>query len=94
MAYYAVEYVFSPDKRHLRVRPTHREYLAGLAEAGRIVLCGPLTSDTGGLLIFRAEDEAEVRTMVDHDPYTTAGVLSRVRIEQWSPVLGYLAPRL
>ncbi|TQF01679.1 hypothetical protein E6W39_04720 [Kitasatospora acidiphila] len=82
-----------PGGRHTS-RPTHREYLAELADDGRIALCGPLTSDTGGLLVFRAKDEAEVREMVDHDPYAEAGVLSHVRIEQWSPVLGCLAARL
>ncbi|TWF73307.1 hypothetical protein FHX73_16458 [Kitasatospora viridis] len=34
MAYYVVEYTFTADRRHLPVRPTHREYLAGLADRG------------------------------------------------------------
>ncbi|MGA5817652.1 YciI family protein [Kitasatospora sp. NPDC094028] len=94
MAYYAVEYVFTTDKRHLAIRPEHREYLTRLQKDGKLVLSGPLTSDTGGLLVFRAEDEAEVRALVDGDPYGGAGVLGEVRIAQWNPVLGYLAEHL
>ncbi len=94
MAYYIVEYVFTVDKRHLEVRPTHREYLAGLQQEGRLALCGPWTDDTGGLLVFRADHAAEVREMVDRDPYAEAEVLSNVRITQWSPVLGFLAEHL
>ncbi|MER7842516.1 YciI family protein [Kitasatospora sp. NPDC096077] len=94
MAYYAVEYVFTPDKRHLPVRPAHRAFLTELQVAGSLVLSGPFTSDTGGLLVFRADDEAELRRLLDRDPYHEAAVLGGVRIEEWSPVLGYLAEHL
>jgi uncharacterized protein len=94
MAYYAVEYVFTSDKRHLEVRATHREYLTGLQKEGKLALSGPLTSDTGGLLVFRADNEGEVREIVEHDPYTKADVISQVRIVEWSPVLGFLAEHL
>lgn len=94
MAYYAVEYTFTADRRHLQVRPTHREYLADLAERGSIALCGPLVSDTGGLLIFRAGSEAEVRELVDDDPYMREGVLDGVRVEEWDPVIGSLIGHL
>jgi uncharacterized protein YciI len=94
MAYYVVEYVFTSDKRHLKVRSPHREYLARLQQEGRLVLSGPWTSDTGGLLVFQAGDEAEVREIVKHDPYTDADVISQVRIMQWNPVLGFAADHL
>ncbi|MFI6151475.1 YciI family protein [Kitasatospora sp. NPDC051170] len=94
MAYYAVEYVFTSDGRHREVRPAHRDYLTSLQKEGKLVLSGPLTSDTGGLLIFRAEDEAAVRALVDADPYAEQGVLTETRIVQWNPLLGYLAEHL
>ena len=94
MAYYVAEYVFTTDKRHLEVRPTHREYLARLQKEGRLALCGPWTSDIGGLLVFRADHEAEAREMVEQDPYSKAAVLSDIRITQWNPVLGDLAEHL
>ncbi|GAA1953054.1 hypothetical protein GCM10009738_28260 [Kitasatospora viridis] len=58
------------------------------------MLCGPLVRDTGGLLIFRAGSEAEVRGLVDGDPYAREGVLEHVRIEHWDPVLGSLVGHL
>lgn len=94
MAYYAVEYVFTSDQRHLEVRSTHRAYLAGLQEQGRLALSGPWTDDTGGLLVFRVADEAAARKLVEHDPYSRADVISQVRITQWNPVLGYLTEHL
>ncbi|GAA1971375.1 YciI family protein [Catenulispora subtropica] len=53
-----------------------------------------MVSDTGGLLIFHTQDEAEVWELVDRDPYSAADVLSRVRIHEWNPVLGYLTDHL
>ncbi|MFJ9690777.1 YciI family protein [Kitasatospora sp. NPDC101183] len=94
MAYYAVEYLFTPDKRHHEVRPAHREYLTDLQKAGSLVLSGPLTSDTGGLLIFQAADEAEIRELLAADPYAHAQVLADTRVQEWNPLLGYLAEHL
>ncbi|MGC0419459.1 YciI family protein [Embleya sp. AB8] len=94
MAYYAVEYVFTPDNRHLDVRATHREYLARLGKEGRLALSGPWADDTGGLLVFRVDGEAEVREIVEQDPYRAADVLGRVRITRWNPAFGFLAEHL
>lgn len=94
MAYYAVEYVFTPDNHHLQARAAHREYLAALAKDGRLAAAGALTDDAGGLLLFRAEDEAEVREIVAHDPFTLSHALDQIRIETWNPVLGFLMDHL
>jgi uncharacterized protein len=95
MAYFAVELVFVADtERRLAVRPLHRDYLGTLEEKGKLVLSGPWTSDTGALLVYRVADEAEVRDLVEHDPYSEAEVISQVRITEWNPLRGILAPHL
>ncbi|MEV7597187.1 YciI family protein [Kitasatospora sp. NPDC089797] len=94
MAHYLVEYVFTPDKRHLPVRPAHRDYLTDLQNTGRLVLSGPLGDDTGGLLVLRADSETEVRQLLEADPYHRAEALDEVRIRQWTPLFGYLAEHL
>lgn len=94
MAYYVVEYSFTADRRHLGARTEHRAYLAGLVKEGRLALAGSLDSDTGGLLVYRAGTEAEVRELVAHDPFSLANALSQVRIRPWNPILGYLVDAL
>jgi uncharacterized protein YciI len=89
MARFAVELVFTADtEARLAVRPKHREYLAALQEKGQLLASGPWASDTGALLVYEAADEAELREILEHDPYTEADVVSRVRINEWTPVLG------
>lgn len=97
MAYFAVELVFSPDSEsRLEIRPKHREFLTEQTEAGALVMSGPWVSDTGALLIYRAEDEAAARHIVEHDPYAAdgAGVIAQMRITEWRPVSGQLAKHL
>ncbi len=89
MARFVVELVFAADtEARLAVRPAHREYLASLQEKGHLLASGPWTSDTGALLIYEAANEAELREILEHDPYTEADVVSRMRITEWNPVLG------
>jgi uncharacterized protein len=91
MAYFAVELVFTADtEARVAVRAAHREYLAGLLEKGVLVVSGPWTSDTGALLIYRTADEAELREVIEHDPYSEAGdaVVAQMRITEWNPVIG------
>ncbi|MFE0461584.1 YciI family protein [Kitasatospora sp. NPDC058965] len=93
-SYFVAEYVFTADRRHHEVRPGHRDFLAELQVAGRLVLAGPWADDRGSLLVLRAADEDEVREVLATDPYRAAGVLAEVRIRHWVPVLGSLAQQL
>ena len=43
------------------VRPRHREYLGSLKEQGKLAASGPFTDDSGALIIYEAESEAEAR---------------------------------
>jgi uncharacterized protein len=89
MARFAVEYVYAADTdKRLAVRPTHREWLAELQSQGTLLASGPWTSDTGALLIFEAEDEAALKEILEHDPYMPADVVARVRINEWTTVMG------
>ncbi|AHI01969.1 YciI family protein [Kutzneria viridogrisea] len=89
MPRYAVEYTYVEDvpKRHA-VRPRHRDYLAGLAAEGVLLLAGPWAADDGALLAFEAADEAALRGYLDADPYKAAEVISETRITEWNPLLG------
>ncbi|MDF9715756.1 hypothetical protein INN71_10715 [Nocardioides sp. ChNu-153] len=88
---YAVTYAYSDDvtlrDEH---RAAHREYLAGLADEGRMVVSGPWGADEapGALLLFRGGSADEVRAMTAEDPFVTIGVVVEQTVRAWEPVLG------
>ena len=89
MPAFAVEYVFTADSaKRDEVRPTHRAFLAQVQERGQLLASGPWTSNTGALIVFEADDETALRELLKHDPYAEADLVSRVRITEWTPVLG------
>lgn len=90
MAVFAVIYEYGPDtERRMEARPEHRGWQKLLNEAGVLVASGPLTSEQpGGLLIVRADSQAEVSELLSHDPYHALGVIESTTIRQWDPVFG------
>lgn len=87
MALFAVTITFADDEeRRLQVRPTHREYLQTLLDAGKLHESGPYTDDSGALLIYDAVDEAEVKELLTNDPYTAGGVIAGATIKEWNVV--------
>jgi len=69
-------------------RAEHREYLQGLHAAGRLVLSGPWADRSGACLVYRAEDEAEVRTMLEEDPFRSDDVVEVLSVREWDVVVG------
>lgn len=94
---FAVIYSYTDDTE-LReaTRPSHREYLNGLADQGALLVAGAWAPSEapGGLLVFRAADKAAVQAIVDKDPYSTAGVVANADIREWAPPLGPVATAL
>ncbi|ASO23075.1 hypothetical protein FHR81_003737 [Actinoalloteichus hoggarensis] len=89
MARFAVQLVFTSDtERRLAVRPAHRDYLTTLAEKGSLLAAGPWADDTGALLVYDVADEAELRRLLDNDPYWPAEVVAEVIITEWTPLIG------
>ncbi|WP_425559386.1 YciI family protein [Catenulispora yoronensis] len=89
MARFAVEYVYTADTdKRDEIRPAHRAFLSGLQEKGHLLASGPWANGTGALLVFEFEDEDALKTALEHDPFADADLISRVRINEWTPVLG------
>jgi uncharacterized protein YciI len=70
----------------------HRAHLrSGLA---RVVQSGPLFATDGGgakagaLVVFAAQDAAEVEAFSAADPYVVNGVYDRVEILRWDKTIG------
>ena len=89
MARFAVEYVYTADTaKRDEIRPAHRAFLAEAQSRGELLVSGPWANNTGALLIFETEDEAALKALLEHDPFAEADLVSRVRINEFTPVLG------
>jgi uncharacterized protein YciI len=88
MAAFVALLTFGEDEElRLKTRPTHREYLLGLFDAGKLRTSGPWADDTGAMLIYEAADLAEAQQLLDDDPYRAAGVIADARLREWRIVL-------
>ena len=68
----------------------HAACMIRLAKAGVLLFSGPFGDRAGALLIFRAENEAQVETWVAEDPWTANGVLETETLARWDVRLGQL----
>ena len=68
-------------------RPAHREYLKKLFASDRLVISGPFTDDTGGILVYEANSAAEAEALIRDDPFTRAGVFISWKLHEWRVVM-------
>lgn len=93
MPYFATTYRYTDDvPRRDEVRPTHRDYLAGLTAREALAVSGPYADGEpgGALLIFSADTADEARALVDSDPFVVEGLVAEITIREWKPVSGAL----
>jgi uncharacterized protein len=67
-------------------RPAHREYLTGLMQQGKLVISGPFSDDSGGLLVYEAETPEQVEQLIAADPFAISGVFVSWEIRTWNVV--------
>jgi uncharacterized protein YciI len=84
---YAAIVKYTPDASTIaKSRPAHRQYLTGLIEQGKLVISGPFADDRGALLVYEAENPAQVETMIVEDPFAIHGVFVSWEIQPWNVV--------
>lgn len=95
--YYLVYRKDASGAKELRVKfmEPHLEYIKEYKK--RFLIGGPFfdpaaddNSDnnaSGGCFIIKADSYAEVRGIVDNDPFTKEGVFGTIIIERWKPVI-------
>jgi uncharacterized protein YciI len=88
-----------PNSLTLRMaaRPAHLERLQDMLTAGRIILAGPhpavdsndpgAAGFTGSLIIASFDSLADAEAWAGDDPYTKAGVFSKVTVKPFKKVL-------
>lgn len=81
-----IEYI--QDKAKIaEIRPTHRQYLAGLIAKGQLAATGPFTDDSGALIIYEAGSKDEAESFLKADPFNQAGVFVSYVLRPWNPVM-------
>lgn len=87
MALFAATLVYVDDaERIAQVRPTHRDYLQSLLDDGKIHESGPFTDDSGALIVYNADSEADAKELLANDPFITGGVVAEASIKEWKVV--------
>ena len=54
----------------------HGRYLNEQMSKGALVMAGPFLDGSGGLILYRGKDEAEVRAIEERDPGVVDGILA------------------
>ncbi len=86
---YAVLYQYSSDKDKIAsVRPSHRQHLTKLLQSGNLLAAGPITDDSGALIVYNAADEVELNRFIAEDPFNTAGIFQSWQVKPWKVVFG------
>lgn len=91
---YVVTYVYATDRdaEITELRPRHREFLAGLHEAGHLITSGPwVDGPAGAYLLMRGASADEAVAPLDGDPFYGAGLIAERSVQGWNPVIGSLA---
>ena len=93
MTVFAVEYRYATGAadRLDEVRPAHRAWLRDRADEGVLLASGPYEGGGSALLIFRAEDRAELDALLAQDPFAEAGLIVETGVTVWNPIIGLLA---
>ncbi len=87
MSKFVVMLTYIEDKEKIaRVRPAHREHLKRQFDAGKLYHAGPYTDDTGGMAIYTADSEEEVRGILAVDPFMTEGIITEAEVKGWELV--------
>jgi hypothetical protein len=77
----------SDNEKRQAVRPSHRDYLRGLATDGKLLHAGPWADDSGSLIVYEAENLDEARAILAADPFTIEGIVTDSVIREWNRVL-------
>ena len=85
---YAAVIEYAQDREKVeRVRPVHRQYLAGLKERGQLAASGPFADGSGALIVYEAESADAAEALLKGDPFHHEGVFVRWQLRPWNVVM-------
>ncbi|KAI8057810.1 hypothetical protein BDF22DRAFT_10284 [Syncephalis plumigaleata] len=72
--------------RRMNARQAHLDRAETMKRRGQIILGGPLLTDddkmNGSIIVYEANDEAELRGWLAEDPYVTGRVWNNIEIRR------------
>ena len=86
---YLLLYTYVEDMADRRgpYREAHLERIRAERDAGRVIMAGALGSPpSGGAIVFQGVAREDVERFTAADPYVSAGLVTRQRIEPWNLV--------
>lgn len=91
----ATIYTYAADSEKIaQIRPRHRDFIAELNSAGKILGSGPFTDGEGGALIVLKLPEGssldDARAIMDRDPFYVEGAVDSRSFHTWNPVINSL----
>lgn len=88
MAKFAAILTYTTDAARLNeIRPTHREYLRGLLDEGKLDRSGPFVDGSGALIVYEAADLAEAQVLLANDPFSKNGLIVGAELKEWNIVM-------
>jgi uncharacterized protein YciI len=88
MTLFMLTYGYHETDLRAQHRDDHVAYLNTLRDNGALVAAGPYGDLTGGAILFQAENEAEVESLIEGDPYTRLNVTKDRRLREWRVTVG------
>jgi uncharacterized protein len=89
--YYAVFLRMISPELSQQYRTEHLDYLAELGNQGKIFAKGRFVDGAGGLVIYIADSEEEVKALVEKDPYIIYEARS-YEIHEWDLITDAVLP--
>lgn len=90
MPMFVVEYSYTADTSGGRDdhRTDHRAWIHEMVRRKKIRSSGPLADHSGAMFIVESSDKDAAARLFAHDPFARAGLVERVRIDEWTPSTG------
>ncbi len=90
MPVFAVQYTYVDNPEVVTEhRPAHRDFLRDLLDRGIVLAAGAYTEGpAGALLVFRADSDQDVATLLESDPFQQQGLVQDCQIRAWGQAMG------
>ena len=62
----------------------HARFMDALFDAGKVVLGGPFSDDSGTMVILAAESIEEARRLLEGDPWAQQDILLPAELKEWT----------
>lgn len=88
LKYFAVFLPMLDEQKSKDYREEHLKFLENLRNKDTIIMNGRFTDGAGGLVIYKGENQNEIKALVEQDPY----IVNNARyyeIHEWEMVTNY-----